>query len=663
MGLITKEVEIEVSRNAKWFEDKGCQVPRVINSNKINVVKRGTKIIVKVEDLPEGSGALVNVECDGCGKELPDMKWSNYKKYLHEDNKYYCQQCAKNGYVRKINFKEWCYENLPKEEADTVMLRWDNNLNVDKNGIKIKPEDIIYSSNGLDRKGCWFKCLDHPEHESELKSIYGFTSDRKGSLNCNQCNSILTIYPNLVIYLINNEDKHLAIRAGRTIQVRCPNCGFEKSMKVYTLTGQGMSCRCGDKKPYPEKFMYSFLHQLKEDFITELTKTTFSWCKNYRYDNYINNVNCIIETHGKQHYEETTGKWGSLKDRQQNDIDKEQLAKEKGIEHYIIINCRKSEMDWIKNSIMNSKLPKLLNFNEEDIDWLKCHEHAITSNIVKMTCNLWNKGITTSEMMPIFKMGKSAIIRYLKQGNKLGWCNYDSEVEIKNNLTAMSENNCKQVICLTTKEVFNSLIEAGLKYNIKAMRIGACCSKNNKTKTAGEHPNTKKRLIWMYYDEYLINNKVFGWYDEYMKNYICDNKTSKIICLTTNETFDSIAEASRKYKINKVNISQCCGKRNNTKSAGLHPNTGEKMVWMYYDEYILKTEEEIKNILNNVFFHFDKRIICLTTNEIFNSQKEAGEKYKIFSSSISSCCSHKLNYAGKHPETGEKMVWAYLENS
>lgn len=55
----------------------------------------------------------------------------------------------------------------------------------------------------------------------------------------------------------------------------------------------------------------------------------------------------------------------------------------------------------------------------------------------------------------------------------------------------------------------------------------------------------------------------------------------KIICLTTGEIFNSISEAFHKYGI--TNISNCCLKK--YKCAGKHPETGEKMVWMYYDEY------------------------------------------------------------------------------
>lgn len=53
----------------------------------------------------------------------------------------------------------------------------------------------------------------------------------------------------------------------------------------------------------------------------------------------------------------------------------------------------------------------------------------------------------------------------------------------------------------------------------------------------------------------------------------------KVICITTNEIFLSIMEASRKYNVPDGNINKCC--KGERKSAGRHPITGEKLVWKY----------------------------------------------------------------------------------
>jgi len=276
----------------------------------------------------------------------------------------------------------------------------------------------------------------------------------------------------------------------------CPNCGYKKEMNLNDLINQGFGCiKCGDSVSFPEKFMFNVLEQLLgNNFKIQLSKTIFNWCNNYRYDFYIDNINCIIETHGLQHYEGNFGK--TLEEIQQNDKIKEQLAKSNSIKNYIIIDCRKSELEWIKNSIMESELPKLLNFKEEDIDWLKCHEYACNS-LVKVACNYWNNGIKNiPDIMKIMKLGRKVIRKYLKQGTKLDWCDYDPKISLSN-----KKITYKKVICLTTNEVFDSISEASNKYNINNSCISQCC--NKKAKSAGRHPVTNKKMVWMLYDEYL----------------------------------------------------------------------------------------------------------------------------------------------------------------
>lgn len=59
-----------------------------------------------------------------------------------------------------------------------------------------------------------------------------------------------------------------------------------------------------------------------------------------------------------------------------------------------------------------------------------------------------------------------------------------------------------------------------------------------------------------------------------------------------------------------------------------------------------------------------KRVICITTGKVFDTIKDGATYYNIRGkASISSCCNGKLKSAGKHPITGEKLIWKYLEDS
>lgn len=134
----------------------------------------------------------------------------------------------------------------------------------------------------------------------------------------------------------------------------------------------------------------------------------------------------------------------------------------------------------------------------------------------------------------------------------------------------------------------------------------------------------------------------------------------KVICLTTDKIFDCTIDAANYYNVGRTAISQACsGKR---KAAGCI-NFNEKLVWMYYDEY-LKNKEEVHKRLNPSYTQPKskcKKVICITTGIIFNSVLEASKYYNQKSNAnISSCCKGKLEYSGKLPD-GTKLVWEYLE--
>ena len=212
--------------------------------------------------------------------------------------------------------------------------------------------------------------------------------------------------------------------------VICPKCGKQKEMRVATLYKYGLGCTCGDGFSYPERFMMNVLEQLNIEYIFQLTKTTFDWCEDKRYDFYIPSLNTIIETHGMQHYEDC---WGKAKDVQENDRIKYELALQNGIKDgdYVVIDCRYSDAEWIKNSILNSKLNELFDLSE--IDWIECGKKA-QKNLVKEVCDYWNNNRqewgTTKTLAEVFGLSRDTIVDYLKKGAGLGWCEYDAKEEM-----------------------------------------------------------------------------------------------------------------------------------------------------------------------------------------------------------------------------------------
>lgn len=247
---------------------------------------------------------------------------------------------------------------------------------------------------------------------------------------------------------VSEEDaKRYSRCSGKKIIVTCPDCGTRKGMTIdHIYKRKTIGCPCGDGRSYPEKFIYNLLKQLNLEFETEYSP---DWIKPKRYDFHIKDNDCIIETHGKQHYSNISNfsSYGGkkLEEEKVNDRYKKETALKNGIKHYIELDCSESNMDYIKNSILNSKLAKL--FDLSNIDWNKCAEFA-NKNIVKEVCEYWNNKReyeTTKHIENIFKLNRNTIIAYLKRGNKLGWCNYNAKEEIMKCGSKSGKLFCKQV--------------------------------------------------------------------------------------------------------------------------------------------------------------------------------------------------------------------------
>lgn len=149
-----------------------------------------------------------------------------------------------------------------------------------------------------------------------------------------------------------------------------------------------------------------------------------------------------------------------------------------------------------------------------------------------------------------------------------------------------SNKRRKKVVCLNTKDVFESISDAKRKFILKGDGISDCCKGN--LKTSGIHPVTKEKLVWRYYEDYLnMTDDDIKQSFNYKYNYRCvfgkgDKcpNSKKVYCITTGEIFVSVTEAKETY--NACKISECCnGKRNYSGKL----EDGTLLKWMYYDEY------------------------------------------------------------------------------
>lgn len=124
--------------------------------------------------------------------------------------------------------------------------------------------------------------------------------------------------------------------------------------------------------------------------------------------------------------------------------------------NYIVIDCRKSELEWIKQSIFESNLNKM--FDLSDINWSKAEEYALSSR-VKEACKYKrdNSELTTTDIGELMNLDKTTIIKYLKLGNKIWDCiDYIPKEENRKRGFNNGKLNGKKV------EIFKDIISLGI---------------------------------------------------------------------------------------------------------------------------------------------------------------------------------------------------------
>lgn len=186
---------------------------------------------------------------------------------------------------------------------------------------------------------------------------------------------------NWMVEYFEDEDVAYTHTSGsnKSVSVKCPHCGERKNIRIVRLRdSHGIGCLCCSGGYYTERFFSSILNQLGIKFKRQLTSKTFDWVGSYRYDFYFEfkGESYIVEINGQQHYNQNTLFNGS------NDYDKMVLAGNY-VDHYIALDFSKSNIEYIKNAVLNSQLPLFLCFDECSIDWGECNNSALSNSLVE----------------------------------------------------------------------------------------------------------------------------------------------------------------------------------------------------------------------------------------------------------------------------------------
>lgn len=239
---------------------------------------------------------------------------------------------------------------------------------------------------------------------------------------------------------------------------------------------------------------------------------------------------------------------------------------------------------------------------------------------------------------------EKAFIEFYKTTNKKygynkdkGGKNFIVRSEIREELE--SKKFIKPVVHIDTRTVYSDSNMASYYTGYKASSIRRTCS-SQKFMLFNSHWAFKEDYDKM--TEYDIE-KVLRMKP---KHYMDDNRS--VICLETLEVFKNAKCAQKDYNSTSVHCIQSCCKENN-------PNRlmAAKKHWMYYEDYLKATPDEIQARLSiRQGQKISKAVIKLETGEIFPSIEEASSATGLSSKTIRYSCTNKQQ---THPRNGHWM--------
>ena len=182
--LLSKEVQVTVNyKNIMRYLDLGYKFEYFINKKGNPATKRGTVLIVKVEDLDRQCGAFIEYECDYCHENI-QVRFCDYmrhKEHIGEIDA--CKDCG-NTKLGDINYKKYGTRSpfgrkeVKEKSNNTVKERYgvDNVFQLEKVRDKIKETNIekygyeSYTQTDEYKERAKQTCLDKYGYDNASKS-------------------------------------------------------------------------------------------------------------------------------------------------------------------------------------------------------------------------------------------------------------------------------------------------------------------------------------------------------------------------------------------------------------------------------------------------------------------------------------------------------------
>lgn len=302
---------------------------------------------------------------------------------------------------------------------------------------------------------------------------------------------------------------------------------------------------------------------------------------------------------------------------------------------------------------------------------------------------LENSIFTTRPDLRVYFLNKNDLFSYTKGSNKkvLLKCPNCGHI-FKNTPNNLSYKGFNCTMCSTGMSIGEKTMVALAKINkveiIKEKTFKDLKTNNNKPYRFDFYLPYHNTIIEIHGEQHYKVSDTSPWTklqvtksrDSIKEEYCKDNKINFIKIDNKNNDIDSVIKGIEKSNVsylftvkNKKDIIEYTSKNLDTydikniirdfKKGMKYKDMQDKYQVTYgVLSYTLKKYNIYKSRNN---YKGKKKVRCLNTGEVFSSVKNARE-WSLESTNIAMCCRGERNFAGKHPITGEKLRWEYVDN-
>lgn len=182
--------------------------------------------------------------------------------------------------------------------------------------------------------------------------------------------------------------------------------------------------------------------------------------------------------------------------------------------------------------------------------------------------------------------------------------------------------------------------------------------------------NDKNNLVYLYAQEHYYAHKLlaienpdniglqYAWWNMCQ----CSQNGKRVYDITADEYYEARKRFSETMSGNSYALGQKLSKETRKKMSESHVGKCQgKKNGMYGKHCSEESKNKIREKLSGAKNPSARKVQCIETGEKFNTIKQAAQWCHIGHSDIAASINGRQKSAGKHPLTGEKLHWKYIE--